>query len=314
QARVQRDQARVQRDQVRMQRGQEAGDDEMKSAALNALMQVSPDKALPILKQVLANREGNSDALRAQTMFILSQIDSPETFDIMLDAVRNDPSSKVREQAVFWLSKVDSPRAYEALAEILQDPGYSELHQNAIFSLSQSSDPRAHGVLRDYAADASASAESRNAAIHWLGQRPSDENAAFLRDLYSTIPNAESRGQILYALSLMKGHGNAAWLMERALDANEDIELRKIALHWAGQSGEVQMAALIALYDRTDDRDVKEQLIFVYSRRDEAAAMDKLLEIARTEADPELRKNAIFWIGQSGDPRAEDVLLEILTQ
>ena len=41
---------------------------------------------------------------------------------------------------------------------------------------------------------------------------------------------------------------------------------------------------------------------------------DKMLEIARSEEDPELREHAIFWIGQSGDPRAQDVLMEVLEE
>ncbi|HET7295967.1 MAG TPA: HEAT repeat domain-containing protein [Gemmatimonadales bacterium] len=59
---------------------------------------------------------------------------------------------------------------------------------------------------------------------------------------------------------------------------------------------------------------MKEQLIFVYSQRQEAAALDKLIQIAKTERDGELRKKAVFWLGQSHDPRAAQVLLEIINQ
>jgi HEAT repeat protein len=60
------------------------------------------------------------------------------------------------------------------------------------------------------------------------------------------------------------------------------------------------------------NREMKEQLIFVYSQRHEAAALDQLIRIAKTESDKELRKKAIFWLGQSHDPRAAQVLLEII--
>jgi len=59
---------------------------------------------------------------------------------------------------------------------------------------------------------------------------------------------------------------------------------------------------------------MKEQLIFVYSQRHESAALDKLIQIAKNEQDKELRKKAIFWIGQSHDPRAAQFLLEIINQ
>jgi HEAT repeat protein len=63
-----------------------------------------------------------------------------------------------------------------------------------------------------------------------------------------------------------------------------------------------------------DDREMKEQLIFVYSQRDESAAVDKLLEISKRDPDPELRKKALFWLGQSDDPRAAKALQDIIEQ
>jgi dsDNA-binding SOS-regulon protein len=59
---------------------------------------------------------------------------------------------------------------------------------------------------------------------------------------------------------------------------------------------------------------MKEQLIFVYSQRREAAAVDKMLDIAKRETDTELRKKAVFWLGQSRDPRAAQFLLELINQ
>jgi hypothetical protein len=36
------------------------------------------------------------------------------------------------------------------------------------------------------------------------------------------------------------------------------------------------------------------------------------MEIARRDGDPELRKKAIFWLGQSRDPRAAQFLTSLL--
>ena len=89
--------------------------------------------------------------------------------------------------------------------------------------------------------------------------------------------------------------------------------MRKKALFWAGQTGG-DLTQLSGLYDRMQNREMKERLIFVYSQRHEAAAVDRLIQIAKTEQDRELRKKAIFWLGQSHDPRAAQVLLEIINQ
>src|SRR5205807_9696733 len=88
-------------------------------------------------------------------------------------------------------------------------------------------------------------------------------------------------------------------------------EMRKKALFALGQTGR-NLEQLAGLYDRMQNQEMKEQLICVYSQRHEAAALDQLSRIAKTEQDKELRKKAIFWLGQSHDPRAAQVLLEII--
>ena len=45
---------------------------------------------------------------------------------------------------------------------------------------------------------------------------------------------------------------------------------------------------------------------------DDPAAVERLIEIARNETDPDLKKQAIFWLGQSNDPRAAEFLLELI--
>ena len=102
--------------------------------------------------------------------------------------------------------------------------------------------------------------------------------------------------------------------MELATNGNESVENRKKALFWAGQSRGTSIAELTALYDRMNSREMKDQLIFVYSQRRDKEAVDKLMEIARKESDPELRKKAVFWLGQSKDPRAAEFLMQIINQ
>ena len=63
------------------------------------------------------------------------------------------------------------------------------------------------------------------------------------------------------------------------------------------------------------ERELRAKVIFSLSqRRNDAAAVDKLVEIARKETDPELRKQALFWLGQSRDPRAAAILEEIINK
>ena len=154
----------------------------------------------------------------------------------------------------------------------------------------------------------------REKAIFWLGQRRSTENTEFLRTLYSRLTNDDLKEKVLFSLSQQKGVGNEQWLMNIAVDPKENIELRKKALFWAGQSG-VATSELSGLYARMGDTEMKEQMIFVFSQRQhDQAAMDKLFDIAKNEKDAELRKKAIFWLGQSRDPRVQQFLMDLINK
>ena len=71
---------------------------------------------------------------------------------------------------------------------------------------------------------------------------------------------------------------------------------------------------MAGLYDRMTDRELKYQLIWVLSDTRDRAGSDKLVEIAQKDKDPEMRKKAIFWLGQKNDPRIRQILLDIITK
>jgi len=289
-------------------------DDDPRIAALNALLQMDADRAVPVLKKVLERRDACSVSLRRKAVFIISQQQTPETEDILLGAARNDPDEDVREQAVFWLSQVGSAKATSALDSILLNSSNPDLQKKAVFALSQINSPDASRMLKDYAQKASAPVEARADAIFWLGQQGRGENAAYLRTLYAQLDNDDLKDKDIFSISQIGGAENLNWLMDLAANSKEDIDMRKKALFWAGQSNDVSLERLTGLYDRMTDRDMKEQMIFVYSQRHEGQALDKLIDIAKHDTDPELRKKAIFWIGQSHDPKAAQYLQEVISQ
>jgi len=290
-------------------------EDDIRIAAVNALLQMDADRAVPILKSILARRDSGSTCLRRKAVFLVSQKRSSETSALLLNAVRSDPDQEVREQAVFWLSQVPGDETVAALDSILRDPKTPpEIQEKAIFALSQHRSPRAGAVLRDFAARRDVSTDLREKAIYWIGQNRSPENAQFLKDLFAKVENDDLKDKIIFSLSQMGGADNYRWLMDIALNQKEDIEIRKKALFWAGQGHNVDVADLVKLYDSMSDREMREQLIFVYSQRREDAALDKLFQIGKNDPDRELRKKAIFWIGQSRSPRASAYLQELINQ
>jgi HEAT repeat protein len=289
----------------------DGNDDDIKVAALNALQQMDAERAAPILKKVLARRDPASVCLRRKAIFLLAQQGAEGAEPALLDAARHDPDPEVREQAVFWLSQVGSDASVAALDSILRTTTDPDLQDKAVFALSQQGSGSATGALRAYAERSDVPEEAREKAMFWLGQSGSADNLAFLRQLYGRLKSEELKKKVLYSLAQTGTADNARWLVTIARDEKETPELRKQALFWAQQT-ELPTSDFAGLYGSTTDRTMREQVIFVLSQRGDKAAADKLFDIARSDPDPELRKKALFWLGQMNDPRVAEVLQQIL--
>jgi HEAT repeat protein len=59
---------------------------------------------------------------------------------------------------------------------------------------------------------------------------------------------------------------------------------------------------------------VREQALFALSQRPRDEGVPALIRIAKTNKAPELRRKALFWLGQSEDPRALALFEDLLTR
>jgi HEAT repeat protein len=57
---------------------------------------------------------------------------------------------------------------------------------------------------------------------------------------------------------------------------------------------------------------VKKKAVFALSQLPKDDGVPKLMDVARNSRNPEVRKQAMFWLGQSKDPRAVKFFEEIL--
>ncbi|MCC6316745.1 MAG: HEAT repeat domain-containing protein [Gemmatimonadaceae bacterium] len=289
-------------------------DDDERLAALNALLQMDADRALPLLEKTLQRRDRCSVTLRRKAIFLIAQKRDPRAADMLLNAVRNDPDREVRSQAVFWLGQIRDERATSILENLLRTEQDEAVLEKAIFALSQQKSTRAASILRDIALRDSAPTRLREQAIFWLGQQRSGENAELLIGLFARTSNEDIRDKIIFSLSQMRSPATDKFMLDLATDEKADVEMRKKALFWAGQNRSLNVAAIAAMYDRVTNQEMREQVIFVLAQRRDPAAVDKIFDIARNDRDKAMRSKAIFWLGQSRDPRVVKLLEELLNK
>jgi hypothetical protein len=92
-------------------------------------------------------------------------------------------------------------------------------------------------------------------------------------------------------------------------------DVRKSAVFWLGQeaadAATKDLKALVG--DEAIESEVRESAVFALSQRPADQAVPALMEVARTSRDPRLRRSAIFWLGQTDDPRALAYFEDVLT-
>lgn len=105
----------------------------------------------------------------------------------------------------------------------------------------------------------------------------------------------------------------AADIAEIARDEAATLEARKQALFWFGQS-DAPTRTLVNLDAALKPQALREHYTFVLSQRRDDAAVTKLIDIARSDRDARVRKQAMFWLGQSRDPKAIQFFRDILVR
>lgn len=154
-----------------------------------------------------------------------------------------------------------------------------------------------------------------NASATDLGMLDAREAASLLLDIARTGDGKASRNAIFPATVV---DSVEVWrdLIRLARDDSRSRETRKQAVFWLGQLAEGPATAGLdeIVGDAAIDRDVREQAIFALSQRPREEGVPALVQVVRTSKDPELRRKALFWLGQSDDPRALQLIEELLAK
>lgn len=289
-------------------------EDDSRIFAIQALMNSNSERAVPLLKKVLERRDSASVCLRRFAMMVAAQ-QGDQAADLLITSARNDPDPEVRKQAIFWLSQTHDPRVVPILDSVIRTSDDDELRGSAVFALSQQRTAEARRVLRSYAEREDISDEARSQALHFLAMGNDPDDIAFLRGVYAKVKSKEAKQQIMAGMMSNRSPEHARWLLGIAKDRNEDMEIRKQALFFAGMA-ETTTKELLDVYNSfPDDPELRQHMLVVLGQRSsDPAAVTHLLEIARTEKDPELRKMALFWLSQSDDPRATKMLEDLLEE
>jgi len=147
-----------------------------------------------------------------------------------------------------------------------------------------------------------------------LGLVPAKEAADLLLALAPQVGDDDDGGELVTAATLADSVVVWPQLLRMARDTKVREETRRQAVFWLGQAAGDQAAKGLdsIAADSGGDIEIRKQAVFALSQRPADEGVPILIRIARSNRHPELRRTALFWLGQSGDPRALTLFEEIL--
>lgn len=146
-----------------------------------------------------------------------------------------------------------------------------------------------------------------------LGMVNAPDAAHYLLEVAQS--NSASGDQAILAAQLADSVTVWPDLLRMAQDKGLAHKTRQSALFWVSQAaGEKVVRAMgdIAA-DATEDREVRQAAVFGLSRRPADESVPALIKISESDRDPEIRRNAMFWLSRSDDPRATAWFEKVLT-
>ncbi len=147
--------------------------------------------------------------------------------------------------------------------------------------------------------------EAGGLPVVWLSGVGAGDSIAHLEGL------AGVRGAVA-ALAMHRDAGALEALL-RLARSHAAGRVRGDALFWIAQrAGEKAAPAITEAIEKDPETEVKKRAVFALSQLPKEESVRLLIQVARTNRNPAVRRQAFFWLGQSRDARALEFLEEIL--
>ena len=213
------------------------------------------------------------------------------------------------DRRIVWLGPVDPGASLAALSRLLE-ANDDEVADSALTAVAFHADARADALVEKRIFDRSLPEETRKQAIFWAGNARGQAGSKFLERVLSSEPIGELREHAVFALTQSSVPGAGDRIKRVALE-DRDNEVRAQALFWLAQSNAPGAGEwIVGRLDVEQDEHVREQAVFALSQLKDGT--DWLLSILRSKRDSETVRRALFWLGQSNDPRALAEIEKIL--
>jgi HEAT repeat protein len=252
--------------------------EELKLAAIEALMMAPDDKALPLVSKVLAGN--HSDEVKEAALFILSQIDAPEAHATILKFA-NEESGELQLEAIRMIGISGGENMSNLMG--IYDSGDSDAREAVLEAFMIAGDKEAVFEIAKIA-----EGDDFEEAVEMLAVMGAREE---LRQLRSSRGTSEA---LIEACAIS---GDFECLRELAAD-DSNIELQIEAIEGMGIVGGGEAnATLVEIYKSSTNEDTREAALAGLMI---AGDDDGLLELYRSSQDSSEKKELLEYLVRTG--------------
>jgi HEAT repeat protein len=275
-------------------------DDDVKLMALNGLMNSDPERAIPILENIL-HSPSSSSKMKDRALFVLSQTNSPRATDMLSRIAKDGSNRELQSRALKYLGIMGGDNSRKILEDVYQSSNDINVKRTVLKSFMVSGDrARLYSLAR-----AEQNPELRGDAVRQLGVMGARNELA---DLYNSETSIEVKKSIIQAMFI---GGSADKLGDLARN-EKNAELRVAAIKSLGLiGGERTSPILKSLYDGDPNVDVRHAVITALFLHGDAKT---LVALGRAEKNPDLRKAIVTKLSIMNSKDAADFLLDILNE
>ena len=284
----------------------------VQAEAMNALSQSDAGNVNELITRVLARKDECSIPLRRTAVFLVSKRRDAQAVSILAGVARNDPSVDVKVEAIGVIGRLPNEEGVVVLEEMARSDD-ERIQRAAIRALVRHPSARARASVRSLIEREDVSERVKSEALSaFNAEQATAEDVAWLRALYGKSTTTSMKARTLSAIVRVGGPEVDQWLVTIARDETQPSEIRATAMRRIGET--MPIADLSRLYDGATTQRFRSEIINVLGKRKEDAATDKLIDIIKNGTDPSLRRSAISAVTNKNDPRATQLLLDIINK
>jgi hypothetical protein len=210
---------------------------------------------------------------------------------------------------ITWIGSVDTDAGLDWLENVARQGD----HGVALYAFALHRSAKAGKRLYSLALETDSDVSEE--AIFWLGEARGEDGFKMLKRLLAELPKGDTRRQINFALA-ENDTAEAAELLFEISKSDPDPAQRGEAMFWMAQEYPQRAQEwLLEVVSTEQDEDVLEQAVFAISQLPGEAGDKMLLDLAKSGQSPRtVRRQALFWLAQSGNDDSIAALAELLTR